>query len=367
MQAMTTENMSAATPTQTPTPQALALAEMAVHGLYRHYLGRAPDDAGLRHWMQVILNGAEITTVQQTFLHSPEYLHKAALHTQQTEQHARQASLKQQLATKAANVLANRPLTIVDVGAQELEDERHVYAPLLDAQLPHQIIGFEPLQEKLEASRLRHPDGRIKLYPTFIGDGQSHLFHINQPDATSSLLPFNHELTQQLVDLSHLRTVHTETVHTSTLDVALADIPYVDFLKLDIQGFELPALQHAQAVLARCNVVHCEVSFAPIYQGQALFAEVETLLRAQGFYFVDFSSLCHYPYHTQGDDRAKTDVALRTRDRLGWGDAVFFKQAARCTTQDLLVQSLIAMLVYNKFTLAESLADSLADSIPSAT
>jgi hypothetical protein len=39
----------------------------------------------------------------------------------------------------------------------------------------------------------------------------------------------------------------------------------------------------AEAILERTNVVHCEVEFAKIYFGQALFSEVELHLRDRGF------------------------------------------------------------------------------------
>lgn len=126
---------------------------------------------------------------------------------------------------------------MIDVGAQELEGEQHVYAspPLCTNALPHRTIGFEPLEDKLNASRAKHLDGTITLLPNFVVDSGQHVFHINNFDTTSSLLPFNTALTENLRDLSHLTTVRTETVNTSTLDAALADqTPFVGFLKLVI-------------------------------------------------------------------------------------------------------------------------------------
>ncbi|MBQ5950477.1 FkbM family methyltransferase, partial [Massilia sp. ST3] len=235
------------------------------------------------------------------------------------------------------------------IGAQELETEEHIYAPLTRQGLPYRIIGFEPQQEKIEASRRRNPDSRVTLYPTFIGDGQAQTFYMNNDDATSSLLPFNRALTSQLRDLDHLATVRTEAVATSRLDDVLEGAGPVDFLKLDIQGFELPVLRHAPQVLARTNVVHCEVSFAPIYAGQALFSEIEVLLREAGFYLLDFHSLCRYASADPG--------APRSRDRLGWGDAMFLREPDRIDDpQDLLAQMLALLLVYDKPSAAAALA-----------
>jgi FkbM family methyltransferase len=310
-----------------------------VRGLYRGFLGREPDQNGLLHWTERLAGGEGANIVLAALMASEEYLSRGASGESL-------AILKRRVINAASTLLA-RPLTVVDIGAQELAEEGHVYAPLTDSALPSRIIGFEPQEEKIAAS-LQRNDPRVTLYPTFIGDGGRHIFHLNNIDATSSLLPLNNSVTSQLVELSHLRTVQAEEVATSRLDDVLADAGPVDFLKLDIQGFELPVLLHAGQTLARTQVVHCEVGFAPIYAGQALFSEVESLLRAAGFYLLDFSSLCRYQ---------STGTSYATRDRLGWGDAIFLREPHLLVDPTaLLAQSLIALLVYDKPSTAAALA-----------
>jgi FkbM family methyltransferase len=310
-----------------------------VRGLYRGFLGREPDPDGLRYWCAQLAAGAGADSLLSALMSAPEYAQARAARTDLS-------ALQARVAAAGAPLLA-RPLSIVDIGAQELEDEGHVYAPL--ATLPCRVVGFEPQEDKIAASRARNPDGRVELYPTFIGDGARHTFHINSEDATSSLLPFNDALTSQLAGLSHLRTVRTENVATSRLDDVLAGHGPVDFLKLDIQGFELPVLRAAPDVLKRTHVIHCEVAFAPIYAGQALFSEVDTLLRDAGFYLLDFSHLCRYPVHN--------GAGQSSRDRLGWGDAVFLREPELVAgAQGLLAQCLAVLLVYGKASAAAALA-----------
>jgi len=323
---------------------AMARAKTVVYGLYRGFLGRDPEPGGLQHWADRIVAGTDSGTVLNAILASEEY--RLQTQEQQVVQ-ARLTRFRENLVARASSLFATRPLTIVDVGAQNLEGEQHIYAPLCREEIPFGIIGFEPLPEKLQARLSSNPDPRIKLYPTFIGDGGTHVFHINNPDATSSLLPFNQPLIKQLQDLSPLFTERTETVSTRTLDEVLHDTPHIDFLKLDIQGFELPVLKNAAKVLARTNVIHCEVSFAEMYRGQAMFSEVESLLRSQGFHFLDFSFLCRYPYHCK--------TASNSRDHLCWADAVFLKEPSLSSATDLLAQALIALLIYDKSNLAEML------------
>ena len=57
------------------------------------------------------------------------------------------------------------------------------------------------------------------------------------------------------------------------------------FVKIDVQGYEGPVLRGGQATLRRAAVVLIETSFAPLYRGQLLFADVLGQMGALGFSF----------------------------------------------------------------------------------
>lgn len=342
---MTPKNPHPVQPCFTPSDQEMAAI---VRGLYLSLLEREPDAAGLAHWLRTWKQGGDLSSIAASLLASEEYRTlNAASHS---AAHAI-VGLTQHAASVATHALVDAPVVIVDVGAQDLENEEHVYAALSRQGLPHRVVGFEPLEHRRQ-ERLRNAGSELSLLPAFIGDGNAHTFHINEPDATSSLLPFNRAVTDRLMELAPLRTVRTEPAATTTLDSALAQEPIVDLLKLDIQGFELTALRNATSVLQRTLVVHCEVSFVEIYQSQALFSEVEQYMREGGFDLVDLATLCRYPL---------TGTPFpASRDSLGWGDAVFFRRLpADSPWRDWLVQSLIALVIYRKPSLATWLARNL--------
>lgn len=321
-----------------------------LRGLYLGLLSREPDAAGLAHWLAAWESGTSLEQIAAAILGSEE----ARSSTRAARREAQRASRSalEEAVPALGDLLADRPLVIVDIGAQNLENEDHVYAGLARHGLATRVIGFEPLEHR-RLERMGAASSPIELLPAFVGDGGTHVFHINVPDATSSLLPFNEDVTRRLRGLHDLRTARSEAAATLTLDAALAAEARVDFLKLDIQGFELRAFEHATAVLARTQVVHCEVSFVEIYKGQALFAEVEQFLRAQGFDLIDLSPQCRYPLAGNRFDSSE--------DWLGWADAVFFRrEQASEPWWDRLVRSLVALVVYGKPSLAAWLADGLA-------
>jgi FkbM family methyltransferase len=309
-----------------------------VSNLYWLALGRAPDGAGLQHWKATVDETGDLSLVLSGILGSDEYRRR---HGQGAD-----AQLESRLVDEVRRALGDRPLTIVDVGAQLLAGEDHVYEPLRRAGLVHRVIGFEPLAERILERESAEGGSSLTLLPHAIGDGSRHTLHVNNVDATSSLFPLDAELCAQFEHLDTLETVDHLDVDTHRLDEVLPDL-HVDFLKLDIQGAELGALEGASRMLTRTAVLHCEVEFGPIYRGQPLFADVARLVEAQRFSLIDLVEQHRYAYRTAD--------APSSPDRLLWAEAVWFRDTD--DPSELAVQAFTAWFVYRKPTLAAHLLD----------
>ncbi len=225
------------------------------------------------------------------------------------------------------SILPNKPtITVVDVGAMTLGSGRDCYQPLIDAGIA-KVIGFEPVESEHARLQAMARPGRTYL-PYAIGDGSVQPFHVCNASMTSSLFKPNHDLTDHFTRLSELmQVVKIVEMKTHRLD----DIPEVqqaDFIKLDIQGAELQVIKTARHVLNKAVMVQTEVEFIPLYENQPLFADVDVALRAAGYLFHCFSSVCGRPFKPM--QFAPTPENSGFRQTI-WGDAVYLRDFRRLT------------------------------------
>lgn len=240
---------------------------------------------------------------------------------------------------------AGEPYLIVDVGAQNLEGQDHIYSPMR-RRLDCHVIGFEPLDEERDKRVGEH---NITLLPDFIGDGTESLFHINNYNATSSLIPSDMEVMGKYVGLpTSCATESIVSIHTRRLDGALREalgtIPICDFLKVDVQGAECDVFRGAEETLSRTLCVFSEVEFVPIYKDQPLFADVDSMLRAKSFQFIDF--------YEHGYCRYQAFANAPTSSALLWANALYLRHEDSVDDSALLRMASIAYYNFGKIDLA---------------
>jgi FkbM family methyltransferase len=165
-------------------------------------------------------------------------------------------------------------------------------------------------------------------------------FRVTANPACSSLLEPNFALLDTFGTLRDEFRVEREIdVDTIALDDCLHahGIDAVDFLELDTQGTELEILAGSQRLLAGAIVgVKVEVEFAPMYVGQALFADVDKFLRGQQFELFDLGR-----YRAR---RPSVDVGVPTRGQLLWGQALYLRQADGLTENRAARLGIVAAL-----------------------
>lgn len=170
--------------------------------------------------------------------------------------------------------------TVVDIGANSGQFALVARECFLDAR----ILSFEPLPGPAEKFKcVFASDPQISLHQVAIGPwtGEAPI-HVSRRADSSSLLPIT-----ALQDRLFPGTAEegTELVRVGRLADFLTedDITPPALLKLDVQGFELQALQACEDLLGRFKWVYVECSFAELYAGQAFADEVITWLREREF------------------------------------------------------------------------------------
>ncbi|CAG0979643.1 2-O-methyltransferase NoeI [Phycisphaerales bacterium] len=242
-------------------------------------------------------------------------------------------------------------IRIVDVGASDI-GETPPYVALM-ARPQGRLVGFEPddaARGMLNASDC-YP-GRCLYLPDIIGDGSERNFHLCNVPMTSSLYRPNTPLLRLFINLEEvMRVESTRRVKTRRLD----DVPQVDgldFLKIDVQGAELDVFKGAPRLLSRALVVHTEVEFVPMYEGQPLFSDVDQFLRSQGFLLHSFlGGMSGRTFRPMAVVEGPTSTL---RQHL-WADVVYvrdFGQLAGLSPGDLLKLAVILHECYGSCDLA---------------
>jgi FkbM family methyltransferase len=153
------------------------------------------------------------------------------------------------------------------------------------------VYAFEPnplYEETLREYAKREP----RFHPQFTAlsdhTGRGSL-HITESPGAASLLTPTDRLRRVAAEGAAMRTVHE--VEMTTIDewVKHNGNRSIELMKFDIQGAELQALRGAVGVLrASALLVYTEIWFNAVYNGAALYTEIDAFLRTHGFVLYDF-------------------------------------------------------------------------------
>ena len=171
---------------------------------------------------------------------------------------------------------------LVDVGA----NNGAWAAAARQAGFAGRIESFEPQSSAYdELVQRAATDTSWRSHKLALSDhGGTESFHISPEAMASSLLPLG---LQAELEPGHAYT-ESETVQTARLD----DLQVVEpsesvYLKVDVQGHELEVLKGARETIEQhCAAVELELSFVPLYRGQALAHDLMAWMAERGFRLV---------------------------------------------------------------------------------
>ncbi len=245
-----------------------------------------------------------------------------------------------------------RPLRIteiVDIGANPI-DGNPPYLPMLKAGNFCRLTGFEPQDFALRKLN-KIKSNQERYFPYAVGDGQPKVLNICSADGMTSTLKPNKSILQIFRPFdSWGEIVYQEKISTRTLD-SISEIEHLDFLKIDIQGGELSVFENGKKKLADTVLIHTEVSFISIYEGQPTFGTIDNKLRSLGFIphcFYEIKNWIISPLVINNNPRIPLNQVIEA-------DVVYvkdFTQPELISSEQLKHLALIAHICYQSFDLA---------------
>lgn len=176
-----------------------------------------------------------------------------------------------------------RPLrccSVVDIGAN-----RGQFALVARKCFPEaEIHSFEPLQEPAAVfEKVFCGDTRTHLYRCAVGPQEVRReMQVSRRDDSSSFLAIS-PLQVRHFPGTGMRTVREVCMKPLHRVLAEAHLQAPALLKLDVQGYELGALEGCAQLMASFALIYAECSFIELYAGQPLAHQVISYLSGHGF------------------------------------------------------------------------------------
>jgi FkbM family methyltransferase len=227
-------------------------------------------------------------------------------------------------------------MTVCNVGSRKIGDYDDyasqgwgLFSPNLT------IYGFDADEEACEVANAdletRQIDWKEVHIPLALGKAEEErTLYVTKAPMCSSLYPPNEAYLSRFAGLPELVNLDFSCqVETNTLDdfCELEEINEINFLQIDVQGADLDVLEGSSKILDSISAIQIEVEFSHLYIDQPLFADVDTLLRKQGFTLFDIST----------SYRVRSSSPIRSNVRLGqllWGDAFYFRDPIQSKSQN---------------------------------
>lgn len=195
---------------------------------------------------------------------------------------------------------------IVDGGAHVGQTVRQ-FQSMFDEPTIHAVEANPLLCERIRKQNSKNENVYVHEYA--LGKENTTVdLNINTDEATSSVLQATDENKSR--HGNRVQTQKTVCVEQTRLDSLLPNSP--DILKLDLQGYELPALRGATDYLADIELITTEIQFMRMYEGQSSYYEIMEYLENNGFRIFNT-----YDVYSQEDGRiTQADVIYLNSEDL---------------------------------------------------
>jgi FkbM family methyltransferase len=215
--------------------------------------------------------------------------------------------------------LLPRRLGLLDIGARG--GAKWPWDQMPGDMLRQTLVEPDPEEAKRLQAAAGSPEARAVLPLALWREKTSLKLNVTRSPGASSVYPANLALLSRFPDARRFETVAAVDVRGTTIDDAASSghLTDIDVAKIDVQGAELAILEGGTRFLQRELVcLEVEVEFCELYQGQPLFAQVDSHVRRLGLEFWDLQ-LHHWRY-----ERGITADGPRKGQGI-YGDALYMR------------------------------------------
>ncbi len=226
-----------------------------------------------------------------------------------------------------APLLSSLTVNSFDIGA------RGSFTPdLLPAARCVAATGFEP--DPVEVARLQKmtaesPWKRLTYLPYALGvRAETKKLNLYSKAGCSSLLTARKDTGALFGRSDYYDLEGTADIKLDRLDDVLSreKIELPDHIKVDVQGAEMDVFAGAPRCLENALAVRTEVSFFPLYDGQPLFADIDSHLRGQGFVLMGFPEMHDWRRRTKVKwPRLASGAVPYSRGQVIHADALYMR------------------------------------------
>jgi FkbM family methyltransferase len=186
------------------------------------------------------------------------------------------------------------------------------------------VIGFEPDRRAFDALSTKNSSTQLKYLNTALSEHAGVVdFYLTKKQQLSSVFRSMHKFLDRYPNSDRFDIIEVVKIDVDSMynQLRSAGINYVDFIKLDTQGSELLILKGAKDFLVDSVFgIETEVEFSQIYEGQPVFADVDSFLRGLGFELFDLAP-CYWV-------RKEWDFSRKTKGQAIFGDVLYLKTGA---------------------------------------
>lgn len=149
---------------------------------------------------------------------------------------------------------------------------------------------FEPLDESYKICIEKFTGlNKVTVHKKAVGnENVETVIHKSKSSTSSSLLQFSDNLSNDFFK-ERLKYEEDEKIEVVRVDDYLKTQKPIWLMKLDVQGFEIPALQGAENTLKQTRFVLCEMMNHDNYVGAPQYYDIDNYLRSKGFKLADMA------------------------------------------------------------------------------